>query len=81
MIFIRWIFAISITVLVIDWCIMGLKIFSNDYDITVEAHIALVCIILLFICGMYKVFSNRCKHCGKIKWTNGEYCSYCGKQV
>ena len=79
--FISWIFAVTITVLVIDWGIMGLKIFDNNYNITVEAHIAFVCFVLLFICSMYKIFSRRCKHCGKVIWTKGEYCSYCGKKV
>ena len=79
--FISWIFALTITVLVIDWGIMGLKIFDNNYNITVEAHIAFVCFVLLFICSMYKIFSHRCTHCGKVIWTNGEYCSYCGKKV
>ena len=79
--FISWIFALTITVLVIDWGIMGLKIFDNDYNIIVEAYIAFVCFVLLFICSMYKIFSRRCTHCGKVIWTNGEYCSYCGKKV
>ena len=33
---VSWIFVITMAVLVIDWGIMGLKIFNNDYNITVE---------------------------------------------
>jgi len=78
---VSWIFVITMAVLVIDWGIMGLKIFNNDYNITVEAYIALVCFVLLFICCMYKIFSNNCPNCGKVRWTDGEYCSYCGKKA
>ena len=76
-----WIFVITMAVLVIDWGIMGLKIFNNDYNITVEAYIALVCFVLLFICCMCKIFSNKCPNCRKVRWTDGEYCSYCGKKA
>ena len=78
---VKWIFVLAMTVLVIDWGVMGLKIFDNDYNITVEAHIAFVCFVLLFICSVYKIFSSRCRNCGRIRWTNGEYCSYCGKKA
>ena len=78
---ITWISIITTFVFVIDWGIMGLKLFDNDYNITVEAHIALICILLLFVCGVYRVFTHRCPHCGKVKWTSGEYCSYCGKKT
>ena len=78
----RWIFAIALAVFVIDWGVMGLKIFDNDYNITVEAHIALVCIVLLFIWGVYKIFGrSRCGHCGKVRWSDGEYCPYCGNKA
>ena len=78
---VSWIFVITMAVLVIDWGIMGLKIFDNDYKIIVEAYIALVCFVLLFICCMHKIFSNKCPNCGKVRWTDGEYCSYCGKKT
>ena len=77
-----WIFVITMAVLVIDWGIMGLKIFNNDYNITVEAYIALFCFVMLFICVIYKIISrSRCRHCGNIRWTDGEYCSYCGNKA
>ena len=78
---VSWIFVITMAVLVIDWGIMGLKIFNNDYNITVEAYIALFCFVVLFICCMYKIFSTKCPNCGKVRWTDGEYCSYCGKKA
>ena len=79
---VSWIFVITMAVLVIDWGIMGLKIFNNDYNITVEAYIALFCFVMLFICVIYKIISrSRCRHCGNIRWTDGEYCSYCGNKA
>ena len=79
---VSWIFAIALAVFIIDWGVMRLKIFDNDYNITVEAYIALVCFVLLFICAMYRIFSRgKCKHCGKFRWTDGEYCPYCGKKA
>ena len=77
---VTWIYGIAIALLVTDWGIMGLKIFDNDYNITVEAYIGVVCIAVILICSMYRIFSNRCRHCGKVRWTNGDYCSYCGKR-
>ena len=72
---------ISIVVFVIAWGIMGLKLLANDYLITVEAYIGLICIIIFFVCIMYLKITNRCPHCGKTKQFFGKYCPYCGKEI
>ena len=53
-----WIFAIAVSIFVIDWGIMGLKIFNNDYNITVEAYIVLVC-FLYAACITYSAINVR----------------------
>lgn len=79
---VSWVCAISLAVFLIDWIVMGLKIFDNDYNIMAEAYVALVCFVMLFICGMYKIISRgKCRHCGKFRWTDGEYCPYCGNKA
>ena len=78
---IPWITAAAFLIFIIDWGIMGLKIFDNDYDITVEAVIGIVCFIVLLACSVYKIFSNKCPHCGKQILSEGEYCPHCGKKI
>lgn len=68
-----WLTAISITVFVIAWGVMGLKIFNNDYLITPEAYIGLISLIVCFICILYIKFTNRCPHCGKLQIPFGRY--------
>lgn len=77
----NWTLGIAFIIALIDWGIMGLKLFDNDYNITVEAHISLVCFIVIFVSIFIKSFTDRCPHCGKIRATKGEYCSYCGKEI
>ena len=76
-----YLFVIAIIVFIIDWSVMGIKLFDNNYDITTEAYIGLACWGVMIVCGLYRVFANKCPHCGKTKLTNGDYCSYCGKKV
>lgn len=77
----NWTLGIAFIIALIDWGIMGLKLFDNDYNITVEAHISLVCFIVIFVSICIKSFTDRCPHCGKIRATKGAYCSYCGKEI
>ena len=76
-----WLYAISIIAFIIDWGVVGLKLLNGDYDIVVGAYIGLGCIIVIIVCGLYKIFSGKCPYCGKLRTSNGEYCSYCGKKV
>lgn len=78
---ITWIYVLAVVVLVIDWAVMGLKIFTNDYNITVEAYIGCACFVLMMICSVYRLFSNKCPHCGSLRLTGGAYCSHCGKKI
>ena len=78
---IPWIFGISLLVFAIDWAVMGMKIFSGEYNITLEAYIGLVCVILLLVCALFKLFTYKCPHCGKLRLVNGKYCAYCGKRI
>ncbi len=72
---------ITIIVLIVDWGVMGVKILDNNYDIMVEAYIGLACILIIFMCALYKIFRNKCPYCSKMQLTNGKYCSFCGKNI
>lgn len=72
---------ITITVLVIDWGIAGLKLLDGNYDIITEAYIGLACLLILFLCAFCKIMNKRCPYCGKLRLTNGKYCSHCGMKV
>ena len=76
-----WALVIAFIAVIVDWGIMGLKLFDNDYNITVEAYIALVCCIVILVSIFIRCFTDRCPHCGKIRATKGAYCSYCGKEI
>ena len=67
--------------MIITWGVVGLNIANNDYEaITPGAYIVLVCLIVSFACILYKKFSSKCPHCGKMYAGGGEYCPYCGKK-
>ena len=76
-----WLAVISITVFVIAWGVMGLKIFNNDYLITSETYTGLISLIVFFICILYIKFTDRCPHCGKLRQSFGKYCPHCGKEI
>lgn len=77
-----WVIAISFVVFVVDWGVMGIKLLDGNYNITLEAYIALVDYIVLTVFVLIKRFSSaKCSHCGKVRFDNGKYCSYCGKEV
>lgn len=76
-----WISAVAIVVVAIDWGIVGLKLLDGDYDIIAEAYIGLACIWIIIICAVYKIFGDKCPHCGKPLRSNGKYCPQCGKKI
>ena len=77
----NWALAIAFIIAIIDWGVMGLKLLDNDYNITIEAYIALICCIVILVSILVKCFTDKCPHCGKIRTTKGTYCSYCGKEI
>lgn len=77
----NWALVIAFVIFLIDWAIMGVKLIDNDYNITVEAYIGLVCFIVIIVSIFIRVYTNRCPHCGKVRLTKGTYCSYCGKEI
>lgn len=77
-----WTTALSLLVLIITWGVMGFKIFSGDYDIEPLAYIGAACWVVLLVSIIALRWNSwKCPHCGKIRWTNGRYCSHCGKEI
>ncbi|MBE5767157.1 MAG: hypothetical protein E7335_08355 [Clostridiales bacterium] len=80
--FMAWLFVVVLVVFVIDWGVIGMQLLDNNYDnITIGAYIALVCWVILMVCALYRLFNSKCPHCGKLRMSRGEYCSYCGKKI
>ena len=78
---VKWLAAISITVFVIAWVSMGLKLLDNNYLITTEAYIGLISIVVCLLSILYVKFTTRCPHCGRTKQSLGKYCPYCGGEM
>ena len=76
----KWSLVIIFVVLLIDLGIIGIKIFSHDYDVIPESYIGYACFLMLAVCGILMLFSTRCPHCGKVQITKGKYCPYCGNE-
>ena len=76
-----WGAAIAFVAFLITWGVMGLEIYSGNYDIQSLSYIGLACWIVLLICLIIIVINTRCPHCGKIRRTRGKYCPYCGKEI
>ena len=76
-----WVLVITFIIFLIDWGVMGLKLYDGDYNITIEAYIGLVCWVVVLVCIVSKIFTDKCPHCGKLRLSNGKYCSYCGKEI
>jgi hypothetical protein len=72
---------ISISIFVIDWLCLGLKLLDNDYNITIEAYIGMVSLIVFSICILYHKCTNRCPNCKKMIPSIGKYCPYCSKEI
>ena len=79
--FLPWIQGSAIIVLIIDWIVIGLRLVNGNYNIKAGAYIALVCIWIVAICAIGKLFFNRCPYCGKVLWLKGKYCPCCGKEI
>ncbi len=77
-----WGAAVSAVVLITAWGVMGLKIFDGEYDILSLVYTGLAAWVVLLGCLIVLRWrSIKCPHCGKVRWTNGRYCSYCGKEI
>lgn len=74
-----WLLALA--VFAVDWLIVGLKLLSGNYDITLGAYIALVCVVILALYPLYRAFLNKCPYCGKILSSSGRYCPHCGREL
>ncbi len=73
--------AIAFLLILIVWGVIGVKIFTNDYDFQIWAYIAAGCWAVMLACLIYRVVTNRCPHCGKIRWSRGKFCSWCGREI
>ena len=78
---VNWIYIASIVVFVIVWGVLGLNIYNGNYDITTEAYLGGGCIILMAVCAVYRLLTDKCPHCGKIRQIRSAYCPHCGTKM
>ena len=77
----KWLAAVAISVFVIAFGIMGLKILDHNYLVITEGYAALISFVLSLVCVSYIKLTNRCPHCGKTTPSFGKYCPCCGKKI
>ena len=71
----------SVIIGLISWGVIGIKIFNNNYNYILESYIMAACFVVMAIYNFYRIISDKCPHCGKVRFTSGSYCSYCGKKI
>ena len=80
-----WLAIISAIVLLITFCIVGVKLLDGNYDTIVEVYVVMVSgVILLGSIVGYKLNGIRCPHCGKINdslFGKAKFCPHCGKEL
>lgn len=55
----NWIFAAALAVCLIVWAVIGLKLFDGRYDIKSGAYVMFVCIFIMAVCALFKVFCKK----------------------
>ena len=78
---VNWILLAAFVVFCLDWAALGVKLLNGSYDILVEVSIGAVCWVVIIVCILLRLFSNRCPHCGKPIDPAGNYCPHCGKKL
>ena len=76
-----WMILISGLVLIMTLGVMGVKILDHDYDILTEAYVLYPAWALLVITMLIRRFTDKCPHCGKLRYPRGKYCPHCGKEL
>ena len=71
----------ALAVFVVDWLIVGLKLLNGNYDITLGAYVALVCVIVMALYPLYRALFCKCPYCGKPLASSGRYCPHCGREL
>lgn len=78
---IKWARIIATILFVIVWLIIGLKLLDNNYDFLTEVYVAFACFVIILVCSLCRLFTNKCPYCGKQLYSSGRYCPHCGKSV
>ena len=77
-----WLYGISLFVFFFDWGVAGLKLAQGDYDIQTECYVALGCVAVMLCYILYRLFSSKCPHCGRlVQQPRAVFCPHCGKKM
>ena len=80
-----WLAIISAIVLLITFCVVGVKLLDGNYDTTAEVIITGISFVIFLgsvVC--YKFIGSRCPYCGKVNDTllgKSKFCPHCGKEL
>ena len=61
--------------------VMGVKIFTHNYDIVAECYAAMGCWAVFLLCVLLRALQSKCPHCGRLRVSKGAYCPFCGKEM
>ncbi len=80
---ILWIITVvSLAVMIISMAVMGVKIFSGNFEILAEAYAFYISFAACTVSNLLRAFlKSKCPHCGKILLVKGKYCYKCGKEL
>lgn len=77
-----WIFVCAVLVALVTFGLIGIRIYSGDYEaVSATAYVCLGGIVVMFVCLLYRNFSQRCPHCGRLRGAAGRFCPHCGKEI
>ncbi len=71
----------AIIISVIVWGIVGVKIYNNDYNFTVEVIIGAICYAVILLYAFCRIANTKCPHCNRHLLTTGKFCPNCGKEI
>ena len=72
---------IAAVALFIAMGVMGVKIFTHNYDIVAECYAAMGCWAVFLLCVLLRALQSKCPHCGRLRVSRGAYCPFCGKEM
>ncbi len=78
---VTWVTVGALIVFMLDWGMMGLKLFDRNFDILTEACVGLVCAVVAIAGFIILRFSRVCPNCGKNVVAKGSCCPHCGQKL
>ncbi|MGI6315779.1 MAG: hypothetical protein ACOX17_03780 [Christensenellales bacterium] len=75
-----WVQWIAFVILLTDWAVIGIQLLNGNYDVLAGGYVALISLLVFVVSLIIRALINKCTYCGKIRMSQGEYCSHCGRK-